>query len=94
MLHRLLRSALRQIPGAERAYRHFVSSHDHWARVVMNSETKKLIESIDPVTKTCLEISGDSWRQRVKFASYKSVYFPEFDICRAPLAERIRYHYC
>ena len=51
----------------------------HWCRVVMNQETWKFVESIDPQIDV-LEISGDS-RANFGFKSYTKVEYPEFDIC-------------
>jgi SAM-dependent methyltransferase len=60
----------------------------HWARAVMDLETRRLIEELSPETCSALEISGTAWRTRVRFQSYRSVAFPEFDICDAGLAEK------
>jgi SAM-dependent methyltransferase len=60
---------------------------DQWARVVMNRETEILIRSIDPQSKAALEISGTHWGARVPFARYRSVGFPGYDVCAAPLPD-------
>jgi len=59
--------------------------HNQWLRIVMNRETRKLVESLDPGTRKALEISGDSWSQPGLFREYRSVAYPEYDICSAPL---------
>ncbi|MGE3623114.1 MAG: class I SAM-dependent methyltransferase [Bdellovibrionales bacterium] len=58
---------------------------NHWCRVVMNAETLRLIQGIQPEQKDVLEISGMAWRNMVPFKSYQSVAYPHIDICAAPL---------
>ena len=53
----------------------------------MNHETERLVRSINPETRSALEISGDSWRKRVSFRRYRSVDFESFDICAGPLGD-------
>lgn len=59
----------------------------HWCRVEMDKATKEIVTALDYKTLKTLEISGSKWQQ-FGFQSYRSVLFPEFDICDAPLAER------
>ncbi len=60
----------------------------HWARIVMNSETRELITNLQPGALDVLEISGDAWGRRMTFRSYKSICYPEFDVCEATLEEK------
>lgn len=55
-------------------------SEEHWCRVVMNRETLKLVADLDTATLDALEISGSRW-SLWPFQSYRSVSYPEFDIC-------------
>jgi SAM-dependent methyltransferase len=64
------------------------SGPEHWMRVVMNQETKRLIDSLNPGSLKVLEISGRYWDQPNLFREYPGVYFPEFDICSQTLAEK------
>jgi SAM-dependent methyltransferase len=57
----------------------------HWARAVMDRETARLVDGLKPRALDALEISGGAWRTRAKFRSYRSVQFPEFDVCAGPL---------
>ena len=58
---------------------------DQWARVVMNRETVKLLDGAEPKGRTTLEISGESWNRPGMFKEYRSVGFPEYDLCDRPL---------
>lgn len=83
------RSALKFFIPA--AYRHRIrqwlggSSDVQWCRVVMNREVQAFIESLDCPNIDALEISGTG-SQGHKFRSYQTVSFPEYDICKEPLA--------
>ncbi len=59
-----------------------------WQRKIMYQETKRLVEQLGPEKLDALEISGDRWGSLVKFRSFKSVDFPEYDLCVAPLPEQ------
>jgi len=59
-----------------------------WQRKVMYEETIRLVEQLGPGELDALEISGDRWRSLAKFKSYRSVDFPEYDLCIAPLPEQ------
>ena len=48
-------------------------------RVVLEKETRLLIEKLDVTSLSVLEISGQRWR-KFGFRSYRSVEYPEFDI--------------
>jgi SAM-dependent methyltransferase len=54
---------------------------EYWNRVVMDRATLSMIESASPAALDALEVSGDSWGNRVAFKSYTSLHFPNFDIC-------------
>jgi SAM-dependent methyltransferase len=57
-------------------------SRNQWGRIVMNRETRDLIGSLPPpTTLDVLEISGTVWEKLMPFKSYRSCYYPEFDIC-------------
>jgi SAM-dependent methyltransferase len=59
-----------------------------WQRKIMYQETKRLVQKLRPEELDALEISGVRWRSLVDFRSYKSVDFPEYDLCVAPLPEQ------
>ena len=59
-----------------------------WQRKVMYRETKRLVEELGPDQLDALEVSGDRWGSLVGFKSYKSVDFPQYDLCVAPLPEQ------
>lgn len=52
-----------------------------WARQVMDGETARLVEELGPGTLRVLEISGSAWGGKHAFKSYRSVGYPELDIC-------------
>jgi SAM-dependent methyltransferase len=59
----------------------------HWCRVVMNQEIEKFIRSLDCPHIDALEISGAGSQGKYNFRSYRTVQYPDYDVCRAPLAE-------
>ena len=61
---------------------------NQWLRVVMNEQTQKLVQSLNPSALNVLEISGRVWGERGPFKEYRSVRFPEFDICHDRLEEK------
>ncbi|WP_293353588.1 MULTISPECIES: methyltransferase domain-containing protein [unclassified Microcoleus] len=63
----------------------FGAVDEHWCRVVMNCETRNIVKSLQPDRLNTLEISGDSWGKLESFQSYKSLNYPEFDICECCL---------
>ncbi len=86
-----VREVLRSIPsltmgGVARRLFSGIKRQD-WGRVVMNMETKKLIEAISPQQRDALEISGKYWGRIVNFKTYKRVDYPDYDICAEPLGE-------
>lgn len=58
-----------------------------WSRVVMRREIDALIRRLGPARLDALEISGDDAR-RFSFRSYRTVSYPDYDVCAAPLAAR------
>lgn len=58
-----------------------------WTRKVQDIETRKLVDGLKPTALNVLEISGEIWKD-YGFKSYRSVQFPEFDLCRDVLSER------
>lgn len=58
-------------------------------RVVMNQTTLRWMKDLPTEKMDAVEISGLSWKQKCPFQSYQSAWFPEFDICKAPLAEPV-----
>jgi hypothetical protein len=54
----------------------------------MYRETGDLVHALEPGRLDTLEISGTRWGERFTFRSYRSVAYPEFDICSQRLEER------
>ena len=54
--------------------------------MVMNREIGAFIQSLDCPSIDALEISGTGSQGRYEFRSYESVAFPEYDVCKGPLA--------
>jgi SAM-dependent methyltransferase len=53
----------------------------------MNRETRRLIRGLQPTALKTLEISGDTWGKWESFKEYKTVHYPDFDICASALDE-------
>ena len=62
------------------------SVEEHWARTVMNREVREMISRLYPDNLESLEISGTTW-SNMSFKSYKSIHYPDFDICESSLDE-------
>lgn len=62
-------------------------SSQQWLRVVMDQSVRAMVEKLDLKNRRVLEISGNSWQWLADRADYRSVSFPEFDICQGPLNE-------
>jgi SAM-dependent methyltransferase len=62
-------------------------SNLHWCRIVMNREIEKFIRSLDCCHIDALEISGTGSEGRYNFRSYRTVHYPDYDVCQGPLAE-------
>lgn len=54
-------------------------------RLVMDVETRKLVEALPASTMDVLEISGAAWKT-YPFKSWRSADYPEYDVCEKPLA--------
>jgi SAM-dependent methyltransferase len=65
------------------------SAGDQWQRVVMNKAIDAHIASLDPGTRSAVEISGDSHADK-PWRKYTSLNYPDFDLC-APLDDRDRF---
>src|SRR5215831_14892716 len=50
----------------------------HWARIVMERETKAYVRALDYRSMTALEISGTGWTD-FGFRSYRRASWPEYD---------------
>lgn len=87
-----LHGSLKSLTGYQilrRAYRSFKqvgSTEEQWARVIMNQETREIINNLSPSNLETLEISGYSWN-KMPFKGYKSIHYPAFDICETLLEE-------
>jgi SAM-dependent methyltransferase len=60
---------------------------NHWVREVMDAETLKLVKNIHRPEMSVLEISGNKWDALDMFKQYKTVDYPEYDVCTEPLKE-------
>ncbi len=63
------------------------TEQEHWARVVMNSETIQIVRDLNPDRVSALEISGDRWRTLVPFKRYENISYPSYDLCNGPLPD-------
>ena len=61
-------------------------SNLHWCRVVMNREIERFIGSLDCSNMDVLEISGSGLHSRFNFRTYRTVQYPDYDVCQGPLA--------
>jgi SAM-dependent methyltransferase len=52
----------------------------------MNAEIERFIRSLDGPQTDALEISGTGSQGRYNFRTYRTVQFPEYDLCERPLA--------
>ena len=59
----------------------------NWSRVVMEKAQRALLAEIHPEQLDALEISGDNWKD-LGTKSYRTLAFPEFDICAQATPER------
>jgi SAM-dependent methyltransferase len=58
-----------------------------WVRTVSDEATRDLIRGLPLQQMKVLEISGRTWREW-PFGEYRSVDFPEYDVCAEPLLEK------
>ena len=91
---RWLRSQLKRVPGLRKAVQATkqklglqTNEYNQWGRIVMNQETDRLIRSLDWQHASVLEISGQKWKG-FGFQTYRSVGFPEYDLCAGTLDEK------
>ena len=63
------------------------NADNQWARIVMNQETDRLVRTLDWQNASVLEISGQKWKD-FGFRSYRSVDFPDYDLCSGALDEK------
>ena len=63
------------------------STSEMWSRKVMDMATYELMQKLHWADMRVLELSGDKWRN-FGFKSYKSLFYPEFDICHDILNEK------
>ena len=59
-----------------------------WTRVVMNRETLAWVRQLDTGRMDALEISGDYWKNKVPLRTYRTAWYPEYDVCDKPLPEQ------
>ena len=60
----------------------------HWCRVVMNRAVRDFVARLPRHRMDVLEISGNSWSApEFGFRSYRSLAYPEYDLCAAPFQE-------
>lgn len=59
----------------------------HWNRIVLNRETRKLVEALDYKNMVAFEISGSLW-YHFPFKAYGNFFYPQFDICDKPILVR------
>src|SRR5215475_8926413 len=57
-----------------------------WCRVVMNREIDRFIAAQPHRDWDVVEVSGDRFRHRFAFRSYRETQFTEYDVCAGPLA--------
>ncbi|HWG78657.1 MAG TPA: tetratricopeptide repeat protein [Stellaceae bacterium] len=66
----------------------FAPGRLHWVRYVMVEEVRKLIAAIAPERLDVLEVSGEGWKDAFKYKSYKSLSYPDYDVCAGPTPDR------
>ncbi len=55
-------------------------------RIVMAKRCRQIVRSLEPETLDAAEISG-TWGEKFGFRSYRSYWYPEYDICEGPLSD-------
>lgn len=59
----------------------------HWCRVAMNRAAREFVAGLPRHAMDVLEVSGSSWNDSAwGFRSYRSLAYPEYDLCQAPFA--------
>ncbi len=64
------------------------SGGEQWQRVMLNRAVDAHLESLDPPSRTAVEISGAAYAHK-PWKRFESLDFPGFDLC-APLGDRVR----
>ena len=82
-----MKSLLRGLTRSLRPVKVNAGAREQWCRVVMDRETLALIQSRKPEKLSVLEISGSFWKDRCRFKDYRTVSYPDYDVCAAPLPE-------
>jgi glycosyltransferase involved in cell wall biosynthesis len=81
---------LRELAGGETPATEAASDKVHWCRVAMNREAQAFVASLPCGELDVLEVSGTTWSDpRFGFRSYRSLAYPDYDICRGPLQRQI-----
>ena len=65
-------------------YHFFCGYGQQWARVIMDKKTACYVASLNYKNFKALEISGSKWG-KFGFASYRSINYPEYDLCKGVL---------
>ena len=90
-VHQLHRRLVRSCPGywrLEGLWRRAIGRPEqdvHWTRVVMDRQTRRLVDQLDLTGARVLEISGDKWKDLPGVAGYESAFFPDYDVCQGVL---------
>jgi SAM-dependent methyltransferase len=56
------------------------SGIEQWQRIPLNEAVRRHLDSLDPPSRTAVEISGDT-QARHPWRSFTSLNYPEFDLC-------------
>lgn len=86
----MLRDELKKIKPLVKFYRKIKGKkkmEPQEIRIVMDSETKKLVEALEFSEMDVLEISGSKW-EYLDSKTYTNVHFPKFDICSEILPKK------
>ncbi|MEO8276040.1 MAG: methyltransferase domain-containing protein [Thermoanaerobaculia bacterium] len=59
-----------------------------WTRQVMYQQLESYVRELGPERLSTLEIAGGDFWQQLGFGSYKTVEYPEFDLCADTLDEK------
>lgn len=60
----------------------------HWTRIIEYRECFAYLRAVGAENLDVLEISGEGvWNEAVAFKSYKSVHYPDYDLCTGPYGE-------
>jgi len=85
-LFRLLPASVRSfISRTVAPYRWAGNATNQWLRVVMNQETNRIVDGLTPASLKVLEVSGQLWNRPGYFREYRSVGYPDYDLCKSPL---------